>query len=147
MGLFLKYLAVFAWALLIFLLSNEPAGESSARSAVIVDTVAGFLPFAENALTYIVRKSAHVVAFFTLGVLLYNAIRSHRFTAKQVITASILGVSAYAVLDEVHQLFVPGRSGEVADVLLDTVAGAIGVYFCYTLYRMRKTSKYDKNKV
>ena len=32
--------------------------------------------------------------------------------------------TAYAATDEMHQLFVPGRSGQVSDVLLDS-AGAI----------------------
>lgn len=138
MKYFYKYLFVIAWALLIFLLSHEPAGESSARSAVIVNTVAGFLPFAESVLTYIVRKSAHVVAFFVLGVLLYIAVRSHKLSAKRAILISVAGVFAYAVFDEVHQLFVPGRSGEIGDVLLDTIAGAAGIASYYFLIIKRK---------
>lgn len=33
----------------------------------------------------------------------------------------------YAATDETHQLFVPGRSGQVRDVLIDSVGAAIGV--------------------
>jgi VanZ family protein len=37
---------------------------------------------------------------------------------------AILLVAAYASLDEFHQLFVPGRTAAVTDVLLDTAGGA-----------------------
>jgi VanZ family protein len=141
MRLFIKYLLAVAWLLLIFALSHEPAGESSARSAVIVDAVAGLAPFASEFLTFLVRKSAHIVAFFTLGVLVYNVVRSYKLQAKYVIAISIACVLAYAIFDEVHQLFVPGRSGEVRDVLLDTAAGAIGVCVFYLAYRRAQLVK------
>jgi VanZ family protein len=36
-------------------------------------------------------------------------------------------VFLYACSDEIHQLFVPNRSGELLDVLLDTFGGSLGV--------------------
>lgn len=36
-------------------------------------------------------------------------------------------VAAYAATDEYHQLFVPGRSGQVRDVVIDTVGGTLGL--------------------
>ncbi len=41
--------------------------------------------------------------------------------------AAAIGI-AYAVTDEVHQAFVPGRQGAVRDVLIDAVGVLIGVY-------------------
>ena len=35
--------------------------------------------------------------------------------------------TVYAATDEFHQLFVPGRSGQVKDVLLDSCGAAVGV--------------------
>ncbi len=42
-------------------------------------------------------------------------------------------VILYAVSDEVHQLFVPGRGGQLTDVIIDTAgAGAgLGIYMPY----------------
>ena len=37
--------------------------------------------------------------------------------------AAIAMVACYASLDEFHQIFVPGRTAAVADVLLDTIGG------------------------
>lgn len=131
---FFKITVLFVWLLLIFILSHEPAGESSTRSAVIVDAVGGVLPFTNDFLTFLVRKSAHIVAYFILGLLVFNVVSEYKLRAKYAIALSIACVFAYAVFDEVHQLFVPGRSGEVRDVVLDTVAGAVGVSLCYFIY-------------
>jgi VanZ family protein len=56
-------------------------------------------------------------------------------------------VFAYAVTDEVHQLFVSGRSGEVRDILIDTIAGALGIALYLGLRRLYGTSKKTKNIV
>ena len=37
----------------------------------------------------------------------------------------------YASFDEVHQLFVLGRSGEFRDVLIDCIGGSIGALLYY----------------
>jgi VanZ family protein len=57
------------------------------------------------------------------------------------ILLSTILVAVYATSDEIHQLFVPGRSGEVRDVLIDTSAGLVGVvmtYFIIKKYTSRK---------
>ena len=42
---------------------------------------------------------------------------------------AVLISACYAATDEFHQLFVPGRSGEVRDVLVDTAGAVIGILF------------------
>ena len=44
-------------------------------------------------------------------------------------------VLVYALSDEFHQLFVPGRSGELRDVMIDTAAGVVGVCLAYLIHR------------
>ena len=44
--------------------------------------------------------------------------------------------------DEIHQLFVPGRSGQITDVILDSCGGLIGaVLSAIILYLIRKRKK------
>ena len=38
--------------------------------------------------------------------------------------------AAYACMDEVHQIFVPGRAGRFTDVLVDSIGIALGVVLC-----------------
>lgn len=45
---------------------------------------------------------------------------------KQVIFAGVMGI-AYAISDEIHQLFVSGRAGQVQDVVIDSIGVILGI--------------------
>lgn len=144
----LRYTLLILWMLVIFYLSSEGSDTSSERSGAIVDTirvVAGGLP--TDFLTFLTRKAAHMVAYFILGVLMYSVVRTYNLRPRMAVLLSIGLVCAYAISDEVHQLFVPGRSGEVRDVLIDTTAGAAGVGIYYYVKKWYKTSKSKQNGV
>lgn len=74
----------------------------------------------------VLRKLAHAAEFAVLGALLQRALGSAR-------AAVLLGI-AYAVSDELHQVFVPGRLGSPVDVAIDAVGVAAGV-FLWRRYR------------
>jgi hypothetical protein len=65
------------------------------------------------------RKLAHALEFAVLGLLLARAIGRD--------AVALAGGIAYAIGDEVHQHFVPGRLGSPLDVLLDAAGVALGV--------------------
>ena len=77
----------------------------------------------------VLRKLAHAVEFAILGALLLRALAAE-------LPALAAGI-AYAVTDEVHQLFVEGRRGSVYDVLIDGVGVAVGVALWRRLSRRR----------
>ena len=56
----------------------------------------------------------------------------------KLVLISILVVLLYSISDEVHQLFVPGRSGEAFDVMIDTMGGFISTNILYLIYRRKK---------
>jgi VanZ family protein len=93
---------VVAWAAMIFVLSSIP------------DLGTGL-----GGWDFVLRKFAHAAEFAVLGFLLARAIGRDR-------PALALGI-AYAVSDEVHQSFVPGRLGSPLDVLVDAVGVVVGV--------------------
>jgi VanZ family protein len=97
------WLPVIAWAALIFTLSSIPD----------LGTGLGGWDLA-------LRKIAHAAEYAVLGALLLRAIGREA-------PATALGI-AYAVTDEVHQAFVPGRQGAPLDVLIDAVGVIVGVY-------------------
>lgn len=124
----IKYILVAIWMLVIFFMSNEIAGTSSARSDEIVRTIQSIgISTPEGVLTFLVRKAAHISAYFILGILLFNLLEEYGLGVKKMIFASIAIAIIYACTDEIHQIFVPGRSGEVRDVLIDTAGAAAGV--------------------
>jgi VanZ family protein len=106
------WLPVLGWAALIFALSSVPD-----------------LGTALGGWDTVLRKLAHMAEYAVLGALLQRA------TGRAGI-ALALGV-AYAVSDEIHQTFVPGRAGAPLDVAIDTAGVLLGVLLWLRLRRPR----------
>lgn len=71
-------------------------------------------------------KAIHFILYFGFGIFLYLTLhfsRNARLRKYAVLLTLIIGV-LYAIIDEIHQSFVPGRSSSSADVIIDT-AGLI----------------------
>ena len=83
-------------------------------------------------LNRIVRKLAHLTEFTILGGLLYTILRRY-ITYGTVIKTIGLGM-LIASLDEFIQLFSPGRSSQISDVLIDTVGIIIGILLVKLAY-------------
>jgi len=74
----------------------------------------------------VLRKLAHVLEFMILFLLMYNALYSPDRIKKSIYISAFLAV-LYAVFDEVHQLFVVGRTGSIMDVVIDSLGVLIGI--------------------
>lgn len=83
-------------------------------------------------LNRIVRKLAHLSEFTILGGVLYTILRRY-ITYGTVIKTIGLGM-LIASLDEFIQLFSPGRSSQISDVLIDTVGVIIGILLVKLAY-------------
>ena len=73
--------------------------------------------------------------YFLLGVFVLSLLKEYKNLSIKLIFISTFLVFLYACSDEVHQLFVVGRSGEIFDVLLDSFGGMIGSCFYYFVRR------------
>lgn len=87
--------------------------------------------------THIVRKTAHFTIYLILGLLVSALLKQYNLTTKQIIIYSILICMIYAITDEIHQIFVSGRSGEIKDVLIDTCGSTIGILINAVVNRKR----------
>lgn len=74
---------------------------------------------------YFVRKAGHFIEYLILGCLTTGW--AGDIWKRYSFRASLLICVLYAVSDEVHQLFVPGRAGLISDVLLDSAASLVGI--------------------
>ena len=136
----IKFLPTFLWMGLIFMLSNEQASDSSARSGRLLDIISSSdVAGSDSISTFFIRKAAHIFMFFVLGALLYMLMKSFELSLKRRIGFSILAAASYAAVDELHQSFVPGRSSELRDVLIDTIGASLGVAAIVVLYKLRAT--------
>ena len=125
---------VILWMALIFLLSHQPATESiqlsSGITRIIEDMIVRISPdtsLSQGSLNYIIRKSAHFGTYLLLGLFVANALIASNVTKVKLILLAFLICVLYAISDEIHQLYVPGRSGQVSDVLIDSSGGLVGV--------------------
>ena len=97
---------------------------------------------------YPVRKAAHASEYAILGILLTGAILDIRKPWKRQLPACFLIGAAYAASDEFHQLFVPGRSGQIRDVMIDSAGVAAGIILaCLAIkaFQCRKPRKIEGN--
>jgi VanZ family protein len=51
---------------------------------------------------------------------------------------ALAGVLLYSASDELHQVFVPSRTGQISDVLVDTSGAAIGLGLLWLWKKLRK---------
>ena len=139
----IKLILVILWMLLIFSFSNQKAEDSSKLSDGIIVKVANV--FVDKALskekqeeilekyTTIVRKTAHFVIYLILGILVINLFIE--YDIKHLILISLLVCILYSVSDEFHQLFIDGRSGEIRDIIIDTIGSLTGIISYYIIRR------------
>jgi VanZ family protein len=85
-----------------------------------------------------IRKGAHMseYAVFTLSVyiaLLIDGVNHRRRRWAAFLIAVLLACS-----DELHQLFVPGRSGKLTDVVIDSIGSLIMIFLITGIRRLVK---------
>lgn len=118
-----------AWLLVIWGHSCLPAAQSGAESGALLVVVQDLLPWMTD---HVLRKCAHFAEYAVLGAL--------RTSAHFSWPRALLPVPFAALCDETIQLFVPGRSGQIADVWLDTagyLTGALLTLLIFFLCRKR----------
>ena len=136
------------WMLLIFGFSSQTGTESGSLSALLSEPITKLLiRFADDSSTEAesalfsrvdigVRKIAHFTEYAILGGLLVLLFRIRR--VRLIWLPWMIG-TLYAVTDEWHQSFSPGRSCDPKDVLIDACGVLIGVLISFTLLqRWRK---------
>jgi len=145
-GLF--FLLTAAVMILIFAFSAQDAQVSGNMSE---DVTVWMLPFAAKLspeemelLNHMVRKCAHALIYSLLGGFSAGfALTWYRKGRKGCGVFCLAGMAwlfsaLYAVSDELHQMFVPGRGPAVSDVLLDCAGAAVGIGAAVTLFLLFK---------
>jgi len=158
-GIFVfSWIAVILWMALIFNLSAQPAAESDGLSKrvteVIVEAVSRVVSVSTDIsqisnmaedLHHWVRKYAHFFVYFILAMLLMNALRKSKLSKTQLFLLVLGSCIFYAIMDEWHQSFVPGRSAQLSDVFIDSIGAVLGIglYNLLTFMLLRFTSTND----
>lgn len=104
------WLPALAWAGLIFAFSAQ----------------ANLTFFPDQGLDFVVGKLGHMAIFGVLALLLWRALAGTTTLRRPWAWALALTVP-YAITDELHQAFVPGRNASLRDVGIDAAGALIAV--------------------
>ena len=137
---FSAWFAVFGWMGIIFTLSAQPSSESAALSGQFLALLNKF--FSDGLSDFLIRKAAHTTEYFLLAVLILNAIFLSRQKLMPFLTFFI--TLLFAVGDEIHQHFVPGRACQIRDILIDSAGALAGILFCMAVAAVYKQLKKRK---
>ena len=156
------WILVISWALMIFMFSHQPAdlsdgvslsiGEQIIKIAVSLNIIdipitadadGGIEALAES-INHFIRKTAHFMIFLIFGVLVFLLSGCYK-DIKPSLLISLAVCFLYAVSDEVHQIFIPGRAGMIKDVFLDFSGSVTGIFLLYLYILIKKNKKYLYN--
>ena len=148
-----SWIAAFCWMAVIFYLSHQPGSASSDLSSGVVAALLNFIDQVAPALELdvesfhtFVRKNAHFIAYLLLSLLSLNAWRSSGIRGLKQLVLGFGMCVLFAVTDEIHQLFIEGRSGEARDVLIDSAGAAVGAVIYTTLDKLWGLRKGQERK-
>ena len=76
---------------------------------------------------YIINKAAHIFIYFLLCFSFYRGTKSA--------SSAVLLTVFYGITDEFHQQFIPTRTGQLSDVIIDAVAAITAGLILWTFYQ------------
>jgi VanZ family protein len=124
--------AVVLWMILIYVFSSQVAIDSYESSARVTDLIIRIIEKVtletdfDTRYLRIIRETAHFFVYFILGILVLSSLRGKLSLSKRLV-ATMLICTAFAVTDEFHQMFVPGRHPEVFDIFIDGLGSFFGI--------------------
>lgn len=145
------------WMGVIFMFSAQVSDESKSSSnkvtSAVVNTVISIKK--ENISeekrqkiiedkTFIVRKTAHFTEYFILGLILILYLQTKEKLSTKYIILAIIFCVLYATSDEIHQLFVDGRSCKIIDILIDTCGSSLAILGFTSIYKLTTNLKKQK---
>lgn len=129
---------------IIFGFSSQNGEQSGKLSNKIAKFVVENLPIEKNNNTLeraqrVIRKIAHFSIYTIVGFLIMSFISTYPTIVeeKQMISSLLIGIF-YATSDEIHQGFVPGRSPQVTDVILDSMGVFLGILLLLLILKIYK---------
>ncbi len=131
--LWLSWIAVAAWATVIFYASSNTGGDLNEGSGwfayvyqILKDMQSGLFGSQIDVITSV----AHFCEYALLAALLSNSLRYH-LPLRYACMVAVVCASAYGVTDEIHQIFVPGRVCDPTDWVVDTLGAMLGAWIAY----------------
>ena len=154
---YVKCIIAIICCIIIFSFSAVPATGSTKQSKGLTYTIIKVLngnKLTEKELAKltkrvnpVIRKIAHFSIYMILAIFTYMFIeelniksKSEKERLRKNIIYTCIFCIIYAIFDEIHQIYVPGRTGKVIDVIIDTLGACTGI----TIILIRNKFNYNK---
>lgn len=128
----ISWLGVLLWMGLIFYFSAQ-VGEDSGNLSFNITEIAfkivkKIAPYMDiDTFHHFIRKGAHFTVYLILGILSLNAFQKSKLLGSKGIVFALGLCILYAISDEIHQAFVPGRGPSMKDVGIDSLGSMMGI--------------------
>ena len=147
----IKLALVILMATIIFLFSHQTAKNSLSTSDQVIINTAEAIKGEEltkkesdklvKKYKVLVRKSAHFFLFFCLAITVFIYLTDGVEVNKRYILYTMIACIIYAITDEIHQLFVDGRTARVFDVFVDSCGSLTSTLMMYGFHKLKNTFK------
>ena len=141
------WILVVLWMGVIFYFSSRNAEESTSQSQGLIGKTTIIDNYKEEDkeealenIDRVFRKITHACVFFVLSILVCLALKEYNIPINKLLLYAFIICFLYACSDEIHQIYVPGRSGEFRDVLIDNIGVVIGLV-PFKLFSKRSVKK------
>ncbi len=140
----ISLIIVLSLLVLIFYLSHQSGEDSSQTSGWFTALLNFLLPFEAN--EAVIRTLAHFSEFACLSFFVNNLLVSYKKRLCPVISCVLSFL--YAITDEIHQIFIPGRACQLQDMLVDLagiISGMLVFVVIYSLIKKLKSTKHAEH--
>ena len=121
---------ILLWMYIVFGFSGQNGEESSGISFKISMLLTRNNEEISRTIEPYVRKIAHFSEYAVGGILIFLLLLTFEKISPMIRNIlSIIITIIYAITDEVHQVFIPGREGKIIDVYIDTLGIITGILF------------------
>ncbi len=146
--LIINWIILIGWMLLIFFMSNQPADISTKQSDLVIKLFSAIgidlnAHLGELA-SFVVRKVAHFTEYFILYYFSISVCKYYVDIEKARVYCLFV-VLGYAISDEIHQYFIPGREMAIMDVAIDFSGGVVGFIVNWAIYKIKFNVKGNYN--
>ena len=135
----LSLIIVIALLVLIFCLSHQNGSDSGDTSGWFTALINLLLPFSVSEST--IRTLAHFSEFACLSFFVNNLFVAYKEKLSPVIAVSLSFL--YAITDEIHQIFIPGRACQFSDMIVDLGGIISGMAVYAVVYLLVKKVIHD----
>ena len=147
----LSWLLLLLLMLIIYYLSSQPLEQTHQLSMSIAEKIYAAQSFfrlegdpdsiSVEKINWILRKLAHFLLFCGMGIVSAYALDKTRLSWGRITFLTLMICTIYAASDELHQMYVLGRTPSLMDVLLDGAGAVVGIGIYRGFKKMRAAMK------